>query len=116
MAVGYYSTTVTTDASGDGTATWETKFNGKLVGLRVEFGATPESTTDTTITEPSGLQRTIQTWTNQSSDVTAHPAALIAGATDAYLPYYVDSANLLVTVDEGGDTKTVTVIALVEDS
>ena len=115
MAIGFYSTTVTTDASGDGTsADWNGKFHGKLVGLRISFGGSPTAGTDTTLTEPNGLLRTIATWTDTVTAATSHPAAAITGATDAFMPYYVDSNNLLVTVDEGGEDKTVTVTVLIE--
>lgn len=117
MAIVFSSATVTTDSSGDGTSTiWDVPFNGKLVGLRIAFGASPASTTDTVVSEPRGLQRTIKTWTDTDNAATVHPAADIDGATDAYIPFYVDSNNLLVTVDEGGDTKTVTVTALIEET
>lgn len=115
MAIGFYSATVTTDSSGDGTSTdWNGKFSGLLRGVRISFGASPAATTDTTLTEPNGLLRTIATWTNTDTAATSHPALAITGATDAFMPYAVDSNNLLVTVDEGGDTKTVTVTVLIE--
>lgn len=117
MPVSFYSTTVTTDASGDGSSSaWNGTFTGMLAGVRIEFGASPAATTDTTLSEPGGLQRTIKTWTDTDSNETVHPQAAIDGATDAYAPYYVDSQNLNVTVDQGGDTKTVTVtVMIVED-
>lgn len=115
MAIGFYSATVTTDASGDGTSTdWNGSFSGLLRGVRIAFGASPAATTDTTLTEPNGLQRTLATWTDTDTDGTTHPAAAIEGATDAFMPYAVDSNNLLVTVAQGGDSKTVTVTVLIE--
>lgn len=113
--IGYYSTTVTTDGSGDGTATWSESVTGILAGVRISFGASPAAGTDTTLSESRGLERTIKTWTDTNTAETVHPAAAIDGATDAYLPYYIDTKNLLVTVAQGGDTKTVTVTLLIED-
>lgn len=115
MRIGFYSTTVTTDASGDGTATFTQTFSGFLRGVRIAFGDTPAGTTDTTLTETTGLQRTLATFTNTNAESTVHPAAAIEGATDAYMPYVIDSSGLLVTVAQGGDTKTVTVTLLIEE-
>lgn len=115
MAVGFYRATVTTNSSGDGTSSdWTGSFNGVLRGVRIEFGGSPTAGTDTTLTEPNGLKRTIATWTDTVTDGTSYPAVEITGSTDAYMPYYVDDTNLLVTVAQGGDTKTVTVTVLIE--
>lgn len=117
----FYAATVTTDASGDGTnldangnPQWNGQFRGRLMGLRFVPDASPEVGTDTTVAETQGLLRTIHTFTDTTTDTTVHPAAAITGATDAYLPYYVESANLKVTVAQGGNAKTVTIIALIE--
>lgn len=116
MAIGFYSATVTTDENGDGTSSdWNGKFVGELLSARIEFGASPDAGTDTTLTAPRGAQHSYKTWTNTNSDGTVYPMAAVDGATDAYRPFYVDSSNLLVTVDEGGNSKTVTVIVEVRE-
>lgn len=118
----FYTATVTTDGSGDGdnldangNPQWSGIFHGDLMGVRVTFGASPDAGTDTVLSEISGLSRTIHTFTNTATATNAFPAADIEGATDAYLPHYVESTNLKVLVDEGGDTKTVTVTVLIRE-
>lgn len=120
--MGYYFTTVTTDGSGDGTnlnaggiPQWNGQFCGELMGVRITFGASPTAGTDTTLTEISGMTRTIQTFTDTVTATNAFPAAAIDGADDAYLPHYVESSNLKVTVAQGGSAKTVTVGVLIKE-
>lgn len=120
--MGFYSTTVTTDASGDGTnldalgnPAWNGSFRGLLRGVRITFGASPTAGTDTTLTEISGMTRTIHTFTDVVAAANVFPAAAVQGATDFFMPHYVDSANLKVTVAQGGNGKTVTIGLLIED-
>jgi hypothetical protein len=120
--VGVYQAVVTTNGSGDGTnldslgnPLWSGHFRGELMGIRIEFGASPAAGTDTTLSEITGLKRTLHTFTDTAAAANAFPAAAIAGATDAFLPHYVDSSNLKVTVAQGGDTKTVYLTALVKE-
>lgn len=121
--MGFYSATVTTDSSGDGTnlnalgnPQWSGSFRGLLRGVRVTFGASPTAGTDTTLAEISGMTRTLHTFTDVVTATNAFPAAAIDGATDAYMPHYVDSASLKVTVVQGGNGKTVTVGLLIEEA
>lgn len=120
--MGFYTTTVTTNASGDGTnldanlnPVWSGHFRGDLLGVRVTFGASPTAGTDTVLSEPNGMTRTLHTFTDTVTATNAFPAAAIDGADDAYLPHYVESGNLKVTVAQGGDTKTVIVTVLIRE-
>lgn len=114
MAYGFYQTTVTTDGSGDGTntvngrITWDTPFNGILVGVRLEISGL-DATADVTIDEPSGLQRSFVTSTDSNTNVTVLQAGMsyTDGNTTDYL---VDSNNLQVTIAQGGATNTATII------
>lgn len=104
----YYSARIDSDGSGDGDnldsgrTTWSGTFSGILYGVRVEYGGTPAATTDTTVSEPNGLQRTILTLTDTNTDTTYNPQVEIqtnAGvATGLYSHYLVDSANLQVVI------------------
>lgn len=121
--MGYYVATVTTDASGDGTnlnelgnPTWSGSFRGELMGVRITFGAAPTAGTDTTLAEISGMTRTLHTFGDVVTATNVFPAAAIQGATDSFLPHYVDSSNLKVTVAQGGNAKTVTVGLLIRES
>lgn len=118
--MGFYTTTVTTDASGDGTnldalgnSQWSGVFRGMLMGMRVEFGASPDAGTDTVLSEPKGLKRTIQTLTDTSTSTNKHPVVAADGVSGASVYYFVESSNLKVTVAGGGDTKTVIVTVLI---
>lgn len=120
--MGYYTTTVTTDASGDGTnldangnPKWSGIFHGKLMGVRVTFGAAPTAGTDTTLAEIGGMTRTIHTFTDVITATNVFPVAAMQGATDSFMLHYVESNHLKVTVAQGGNTKTVTVGVLIDE-
>lgn len=108
MAVNFYiSSAITTDGSGDGTTSdWNGSFSGKLVGVRYEYSGSTAATADTTLSETNGLKRTLDTVTDGNTNVTRNPAFAVTGATDFYLPYFVDSNNLTVTIAQGGATVT----------
>jgi len=120
----YYIATVTTDASGDGNnldsggnPVWNAQFRGYLVGVRYAFSGSAASGADTTLDEPHGLQRTIDSLTDTNTDATRHVAAAIEGSTESYMGYYVDSTNLRVVVAQGGASVTdaVTVYVLIDE-
>ena len=106
MAVSFHrSDAITTDGSGDGTTTaWRSYFNGELVGLRYVFSGSTAATADTTLSEQNGLARTIDSVADSATNITKNPANAVLGATDAFTPYYVDSANLTLTIAQGGAT------------
>lgn len=120
--MGWYTASVSTDGSGDGTnlssgnPVWNANFKGLLMGLRVDDNGA-DATADVTIAEPSGLVRTIQTVTDITTDTTYNPQQEIkttAGVgTGLYNPFYVESNNLKVTVAQGGATITNAIIVTV---
>ena len=120
----WYKATVSTDGSGDGTnltngrPVWSGNFYGFLMGVRLDFSGSAAAGSDTTLTEINGLQRTLVSLTDTNTDTTLNPQIEItdnAGTGKAsYSPAIVDSANLKVTVAQGGATVTDHVAVFVE--
>lgn len=120
----FYRAVVSTDSGGDGdnldangNPVWNGSFQGYLAGIRYEFDAGTAATADTTVSEPVGLKRTIDSLTDTNTATTRTPSNAVTGATDFFLPYLVDSANLKVVVAQGGAdvTDAVTVIVQIEE-
>lgn len=126
--MGFYTATISTNSSGDGTnlssttgnPVWNADFRGLLMGIRLDDNGA-DAGVDITISEPFGLQRQILAKTDVSADETHNPQQLVqttAGVdTTFYSPFYVESSNLKVTVAQGGNTVTdaVKVIALIAE-
>lgn len=125
--MGYYAATVSTDGSGDGTnldalgnPVWNGFFKGLFMGARLDDNGAAV-TVDITLSEPNGLQRTILAKTDVTADITHNPQWLVqtnAGVdTTFYSPFYVEAANLKVTIAQGGATVTdaVKVIILIAE-
>lgn len=122
----YYTATVTTDASGDGdnldangNPQWSGIFSGLLLAVKYDFSASADAGSDTTLTEPHGLARTLCSLTDSNTDTTFYPQAqgtTAAGvAIDAnYQHYFVDSSNLKVTIADGGADVTGAVKVIVQ--
>lgn len=123
--MGFYTATISTDGSGDGTnldattgnPVWNAAFKGILMGILVDDNGAA-ATVDVTITEPSGLKRTILAVTDVTSDTNYNPQQEIqtnAGvATGLRSPYRLDSTNLKVTVAQGGTTVTAAIIVTLD--
>lgn len=121
MGVNFYVATVTTDASGDGTnlnalgnPVWNGNFEGKLRGVRFE-NAAYDATADITLAEPNGLKRTIDSLGDSQTPTNHIPYEEPTGSTDFFVPFCVNSNNLKVTVAQGGNAKTGSVVVLIED-
>ena len=122
--MGFYTASISTDGSGDGTnlsaignPVWNADFHGFLMGILIDDNGAA-ATVDVTITEPSGLKRTILTGTDVTADTNYNPQQAVqtnaAVATGTYVPYLVDSSNLKVTVAQGGATITNAIIVTVQ--
>lgn len=121
--MGFYSTTISTDGSGDGTnlsggvLQWTGFFRGNLRGVFIDDNGAA-ATVDITINEPNGLKRTILTATDLTSDTAYNPMwqavtnAAVAIA-DSYTPFLVESSNLKVTIAQGGTSITGAIIVTV---
>ena len=124
--MGIYVATVSTDGSGDGTnldalglTKWNGIFRGLLTAVKFDYSASTDAGADTTLTEISGLQRTLITKSNSATDFTAYPRiqATDSGGTaiaGAYEFARVDSANLKVTIAQGGATVTDAIRVIVD--
>lgn len=111
----FYTATVSTDASGDGTnlddngnPQWSGVFSGLLMAVKFDFAAGTDAGADTTLTEPQGLGRTIATETDSKTDITFYPQVAStdnegAALTGVYQHMLVDSSNLKVTIADGGN-------------
>lgn len=121
--MGFYTATISTDGSGDGTnldangnPSWNGPFRGLLLGIHVDDNGAA-ATVDVTINEPAGLKRTILDVDDVTSDTNynpQNPTQTNAGvATGAYAPYHVDSTNLKVTIAQGGTSVTAAIIVTV---
>lgn len=96
---------ITTDGSGDGSGSTD-RVRGFLRGIRVELGGTPAATTDITIAEADGLQRTLLTLTNYSTAAAvffplSRGTDSAGTAVDWYEPHFLDWTALSVTVAQG---------------
>lgn len=89
--------------SATGTARTELAVRGLIMGIRLDYHASAPATTNVTITEDSGMQRTILTRSASATDAIFYPvvqqhdtsAAPIAGQ---YGQIYVNGAELIVSV------------------
>lgn len=121
----YYTATVSTDASGDGdnldangNTQWSGIFSGLLLAVKFDFTGA-DAGSDTTLTEPHGLARTLCSLTDSNTDTTFYP---MAQSTDSggtaisgnYQHYFVDSSNLKVTIADGGTSVTGAVKVIVQ--
>ena len=95
-----------------------------IKGIRIDYAGGADAGTDVTITEPSGLKRTIVNVENNATPKNVYP---VIAATDTaggnisghyYQCIGVDSSNLLISVAQAGaalaPAATIT-IQLVED-
>lgn len=112
MAIKSVKLTVTTDASGDGTATATYSILGRLVAVKWIDGDLVDgvdAVLSATANE-SGVDDTLLTLTNANADAWYHPRTTIdteAGAEVAteYAPLIIDGTLKLV-VSSGGNAKT----------
>jgi hypothetical protein len=123
--VAIYQTTVSTNGSGDGTnldangnPQWNGYFRGLLMAVKFDFASATDAGSDTTLTEPVGLGRTLATLANSKTDTTFYPRVLetdnAAVSIGSYTMMQVDSGNLKVTIAQGGATVTGAVTVIVD--
>jgi hypothetical protein len=123
--VAFYTATVSTDGSGDGTnldslgnCKWNGDFSGLLMAVKFDFASATDAGADTTLTEPVGLGRTIGTVSNSKTDTTMYPRVLetdtLGASIGTYTQMVVDSHNLKVTIAQGGATVTDAVKVIVQ--
>ena len=110
------SVTVTTDASGDGTGTTSQTLNGRLAGVQY-VKTNYADTADFTITTVTHTQ-SLLTAANVTASAAWHPRQATHAAADASASLYaaggepvesdipIAGDRVLVTVAQGGDTKT----------
>lgn len=111
---------VSTDGSGDGSATYPYPISGYLLAWDINFSASADAGTDTTLTcvSTSGAANTsIDSVANSNTDARRYPlaAANLPGAavgTDPVMPI-VFSGRLKLTVAGGGASVTNAVVATV---
>jgi hypothetical protein len=111
-------TTTGSNGSAAGAATSEFQLRGFLECIKTDFTAQP-STTDVTITEADGMQRTLLTLTSGNTDAVDFPRYLIqdnAGADIAanYTRLWLDG-KVTVTVAQGDNNGTVAVYVQVSE-
>lgn len=104
--------TVTSDGSGDGTATSEIYLYGTLSNVVLDYGASVAATCDVTISlVRGGLTLTLAVVSDSNTDAIVGigiPVYGAAGDTSTYAPVVLVGDKLKVTVAQAGDTKTVT--------
>lgn len=86
--------------SATASATTEITVRGYLDVIKLDYTSQPE-TTDVTVVEASGLQRTFASVADANSDTTLYPAQQLADSTDQYERYFVDNVRLTVTLAQG---------------
>jgi len=96
-----------TPVSAAGSATSDLPVTGFIEAIFVDY-TSQAATTDVTITEVEGLQRTLLALINTNADTTAYPliqATDTAGAalTSTYSGIYVSGVHLKATVAQGSD-------------
>jgi len=121
-----YELEVTTDADGDGTATKGIPW-GKFIGFAVNYDATSPAGTDLTLDcvmpAPSGT-RNLVTLTDVNTDVGIKQVKSlvqdeggtdISGTlTDGEFDYNLVGGHLLLTIDQGGDSKVVSITVIID--
>jgi hypothetical protein len=124
--MGYYTATISTDGSGDGSnvsattpigkTIWNADFKGIIMGARYDDNGAA-ATADVTLSEPYGLQRTFLIGTDVAADASYFPQVATnksdSTATGLYGVAQVDSNNLKVTVAQGGTSVTDAIIVTV---
>lgn len=111
---------LTTDASGDATATTPA-LTGNVERIVVDYGAGVAITADVIVTDGGSPALTILTLADSNTDAVIHPRIPVhdaAGAAIAgeYAKAYLNNTPLTVTVAQGGDTQSVSVRILVIDA
>lgn len=118
--MGLYYLTITADGSGDGTSkSWNGDFTGLLMRVRATYSGA-DAGTDVTLTEPSGIQDTLCTITNNNSTTIRYPTYeqedTDGNGTGIRQNFRVEAGNLLVTIDEAGSGGIVTItVDILED-
>jgi hypothetical protein len=108
----------------NGAPQWNGHFSGELLGVVVDYHASASAGTDLTITEISGLGRTLVNLVDTNTDTNLYPvqqATTNTGSaiTGVYNPVYVDSGNLAINISGVGSALipavTVTVAVLLRE-
>jgi len=102
-----------TDGSGDADDTTY-PLNGLLQGIRVEYADSPAATTDLTISEVNGMQRTILTLTDTNTPATYNPHADAQDTTGSGLtvpvPFAINGPLRLLVAGASADTPAAVVV------
>ena len=96
-------TTTGSAGSATGTASTNSPVQGWLEAVRLDYDATSPPSTDITLVEIGGMERTLLTVSNANTDVTLYPQPFVSDtagivSTTESKPYFIDTAQLQVNV------------------
>ncbi len=97
-------TTTGSAGSATGSATSFRPVTGLLTGVKIDYHASAPATTDVTITESSGMARTLLTRTSSATDGVFYPSAqqhdTAASTVTSYTPFDIKGDYVTVTIAE----------------
>lgn len=110
-------TTTGSAGSASGTTDSTLPISGILVGVRIDYHASAPATTDVTITELNGLERTLLTVSNTNSDGVYYPFVELQDTSGAgqgnYAPQVLSSSRIRVSVAQADALTDAVVVTLV---